>query len=161
MSRRHVSDNISENVAIGSSATQSSILTEDWANEGFLAHAINAIDGNQDPDFFHGSCSHTHLEYAPWWRVDLLKPHKIYAIAITARNSHSERLNGAEILIGNSLANYGNNNERCAYISSIAAGVTQTFNCHGLVGRYVNIVIRGRQGILTLCEVQVFGHPEK
>ncbi|XP_069461236.1 fucolectin-like [Ambystoma mexicanum] len=146
---------LGENVALSGRATQSSILRGD---EGSLSDAINAIDGNQDPNFVHGSCSCTNSEYAPWWRVDLLKPYRINAIIITNRNSVPERLNGAEILIGNSLANQGNNNPRCAYISSMAAGATQTFYC-ALVGRYVNIAIRGRQEFLTLCEVQVFGQP--
>ncbi|XP_078503282.1 fucolectin-like [Lissotriton helveticus] len=149
-----------ENVALGGRATQSSILTGDTAKEGFLSDAINAIDGNQDPEFVHGSCSHTAYQQNPWWRVDLLKPYKMYSISITNRNVIPERLNGAEILIGNSLSNYGNNNARCAYISGIAAGATQTFHCHGMVGRYVNIIIRGRQECLTLCEVQVFAQPE-
>ncbi|KAJ1158363.1 hypothetical protein NDU88_011054 [Pleurodeles waltl] len=46
--------------------------------------------------------------------------------------------------------------KECAYISGIAAGATQTFNCHGMVGRYVNIIVRGRKEYLMLCEVQVF-----
>ncbi|XP_078503283.1 fucolectin-like [Lissotriton helveticus] len=149
-----------ENVALGGRATQSSILGGDWSHQGYLAHAINAIDGNQDPEFMHGSCSHTAYQQNPWWRVDLLKPYKIHAISITNRNYKPERLNGAEILIGNSLSNYGNNNARCAYISGIAGGDTQTFYCYGMVGRYVNVIIRGRQEYLTLCEVQVFAQPK-
>ncbi|XP_078504372.1 fucolectin-like [Lissotriton helveticus] len=149
-----------ENVALGGRATQSSILAGEWSHQGYLAHAINAIDGNQDPNFLHGSCTHTDYQQNPWWRVDLLKPHKMYSISITNRNSHPERLNGAEILIGNSPSNYGNNNARCAYISGIGAGATQTFYCHGMVGRYVNIIIQGRQECLALCEVQVFAEPE-
>ncbi|XP_078506114.1 fucolectin-like [Lissotriton helveticus] len=148
------------NVALGGRATQSSILGGKHFQDGYLSDAINAIDGNQDTDLLHGSCSHTNYDYGPWWRVDLLKPQKMYAISITNRYSAPERLNGAEILIGNSLTNYGNNNARCAYISGIGAGATQTFYCHGMVGRYVNVIIRGRKEWLSLCEVQVFADPE-
>ncbi|XP_078506115.1 fucolectin-4-like [Lissotriton helveticus] len=149
-----------ENVALGGRATQSTIVAGAHALYGYTAHAINAVDGNPDPNASHGSCSHTDYEYGPWWRLDLLKPLKIYAIYITNRDSFAERLNGADILVGNSLTNYGNNNERCGHVSSIAAGTTQAFHCYGLVGRYVNVVIRGRKECLTLCEVQVFAEPE-
>ncbi|XP_078506112.1 fucolectin-like [Lissotriton helveticus] len=151
---------IGENVALSGRATQSSVLLKEINGEDFLSDAINAVDGNQDPNFLHGSCSHTNSDYNPWWRVDLLRPYRVNAIAITTRDRFHERLNGAEILIGNSLTNHGNNNARCAYISGIGAGATQTFYCHGMVGRYVNIIIRGRKEFLTLCEVQVFADPE-
>ncbi|XP_045911476.1 snaclec agglucetin subunit beta-1-like [Micropterus dolomieu] len=63
------------------------------------------------------------------------------------------------ILIGNSLENNGNNNPRCALIPSIPNGGTRSFNCGGMIGRLVNVVINGTDpgGALTLCEVQVFG----
>ena len=46
---------------------------------------------------------------------------------------------------------------RCAVIKSIAAGDTMNFECNGMAGRFVNIVIPGQKKILTLCEVEVFG----
>ncbi|KAM4694447.1 fucolectin-5-like [Discoglossus pictus] len=138
------------NVALQGRATQSSL----WG----WSYAMNAIDGNQDNHLDHGSCSHTHRNYGPWWRVDLLKCHRISQIIITNRGDCcGERLNGAEILIGNSLSNNGNNNPRCARISSIPNGATQTYECHNMVGRYVNIVIPGRWEYLHVCEVQVIG----
>lgn len=47
---------------------------------------------------------------------------------------------------------------RCAVISDVAPGSTNTFVCHGMEGRYINIVAPGRRS-LTLCEVKVFGQP--
>ena len=47
---------------------------------------------------------------------------------------------------------------RCAVISSIPAGKSHTFQCNGIEGRYVNIVIPGRREYLTLCEVEVYGY---
>lgn len=44
-------------------------------------------------------------------------------------------------------------------ISSIPAGISKTFVCNGMEGRYVNIVIPGRKEYLTLCEVEVHGEP--
>ncbi|CAI9596863.1 unnamed protein product, partial [Staurois parvus] len=145
------------NVALQGRATQSSILRS--SSSGYQSAAINAIDGNQDSDFSHGSCSHTHNDPSPWWRVDLLTPHIISHINITSRGDCcAERLNGAEILIGNSLSNSGNNNPRCGVVISIPAGGTETFVCSGMVGRYVNVILRGKSEYLHLCEVQVFEH---
>ncbi|CAI5661912.1 unnamed protein product [Oreochromis niloticus] len=69
----------------------------------------------------------------------------------------TERLNGAEIRIGDSLHNNGNNNSRCAVITSIAGDVVAKFTCNGMEGRYVNIVIPNREEFLSLCEVEVYG----
>ncbi|XP_073529893.1 fucolectin-like [Phyllobates terribilis] len=144
------------NLALHGRATQSSILS--ILEYGYLSMAINAIDGNQDSDFSHGSCSHTNNDFSPWWRVDLLTSYKINHITITNRGGCcEERLNGAEILVGDSLANNGNNNQRCAVVTAIPRGATQTFQCHNMVGRYVNVIVRGRKEYLHMCEVQVFG----
>ncbi|XP_075057125.1 uncharacterized protein LOC142143299 [Mixophyes fleayi] len=146
------------NVALGGRATQSSVYFE--KDFGYLALAANAIDGNQDSVYSRGSCCHTHVELSPWWRVDLLRSHKIHHITISNRGDCcGERLDGAEILIGNSLANNGNDNPRCARITSIPTGASETFQCHDMVGQYVNVIIRGRQEYLHFCELQVFGIP--
>uniref|UniRef100_A0A671TWY8 Fucolectin tachylectin-4 pentraxin-1 domain-containing protein n=2 Tax=Sparus aurata TaxID=8175 RepID=A0A671TWY8_SPAAU len=100
-----------------------------------------AIDGSRASNWHQGSCTHTQKDKNPWWRLDLL------------------RINGAEIRIGYSLENYGNANPRCAVITSIPAGESKTFECRGMEGRYVNIVIPGRREFLTLCEVEVTGQP--
>ncbi|XP_077345298.1 fucolectin-like isoform X1 [Lithobates pipiens] len=143
-----------QNVALQGRATMCTILDDyHW---GFQSAAINAIDGNQDPEFIHGSCSHTHKQLSPWWRVDLLKPYKIAYIKVTNRDKYGSRINGAEILIGDSLSDNGNHNPRCAVITSIPDGATHTFYCHGMTGRYVNIIIRGKTEFLQLCEVEVW-----
>ncbi|KAM4693443.1 fucolectin-like [Discoglossus pictus] len=140
------------NVALQGTATQSSLYENCMAS--------NAIDDNLDSHLHHGSCSTTKNEFAPWWRVNLLRSHKINQVRITNRNDCcGERLNGAEILIGNSLENNGNNNPRCGNISNVPPLITQTFHCNDMVGQYVNIVIPGRREHLQLCEVQVFGVP--
>ncbi|XP_044148075.1 fucolectin-like isoform X1 [Bufo gargarizans] len=143
------------NVALQGRATQSSVLL---TKEGYIPIAINAIDGNQDPNFNHGSCIHTQHELSPWWRVDLIKSYRISHITITNRGDCcGERLNGAEILVGDSLANNGNNNPRCAVVTTIPTGGSQTFLCNDMVGRYVNVNLTGKETYLQLCEVQVFG----
>ncbi|XP_026226612.1 fucolectin-1-like [Anabas testudineus] len=138
-----------ENLALQGKATQSSLHS--------IGIPYNAIDGNRASNWDQASCSHTNYDFSPWWRLDLRKTHKVFSVNITNRDVLSERLNGAEIRIGDSLENNGNNNPRCAVISSIHAGFTQSFQCNGMDGRYVNVVIPGRAEYLTLCEVEVYG----
>ncbi|ROL41363.1 Fucolectin-5, partial [Anabarilius grahami] len=141
-----------ENVALGGVAAQSSLY-----GNGF---AFNAIDGNKDGVYSHGSCTHNMDDLNPWWRLDLLKRHNVFSVVITNRaDAVPERINGAEIRIGNSLDNNGNDNPRCATISSIPAGFSTSFKCNGMEGRYINIVVPGRKEYLTLCEVEVYGSP--
>uniref|UniRef100_A0A7N6ADQ3 F5/8 type C domain-containing protein n=1 Tax=Anabas testudineus TaxID=64144 RepID=A0A7N6ADQ3_ANATE len=138
-----------ENLALQGKATQSSLYG--------IGIPYYAIDGNRNGNWDQASCIHTKKDFTPWWRLDLRKTHKVFSVNITNIDSCSERLNGAEIRIGNSLDNNGNNNPRCAVISSIHAGFTQSFQCNGMDGRYVNVVIPGRAEYLTLCEVEVYG----
>jgi len=74
--------------------------------------AYNAIDGNPNPTWHEASCSHTKNDISPWWRLDLRVTHKVFSVKITNRDGASRRLNGAEIRIGDSMENYGNNNPR-------------------------------------------------
>ncbi|XP_078108279.1 uncharacterized protein LOC144519184 [Sander vitreus] len=136
-----------ENLAVYGKASQSSLYS--------TLIAYNAIDGNRDS--VRSSCTHTENDFNPWWRLELGKTHRVFSVTITNRDSYTHRLNGAEIRIGDSLENNGNNNPRCAVISSIPGGFTETFQCNGMDGRYVNIVIPGRSEYLTLCEVEVYG----
>ncbi|XP_076008848.1 fucolectin-like, partial [Genypterus blacodes] len=139
------------NIARGGKVAQSSVY-------GGYAFPTRAIDGNRASNWRQKSCTHTNKDYKPWWRVDLRGTYKVNYVTITnRRDCCSQRLNGAEIHIGNSLSDNGNANPRCTVISSIPAGGTRTFKCTGMVGRYVNIVIPRKKQYLTLCEVEVFG----
>uniref|UniRef100_A0A3Q2DBI6 Si:ch211-215k15.4 n=1 Tax=Cyprinodon variegatus TaxID=28743 RepID=A0A3Q2DBI6_CYPVA len=137
-----------KNMAIYGKASQSTVYPGAIAN--------NAIDGNREARFDLGSCSATNNDFNPWWRLDLGKTHKVFSISITNRLEVHTRINGAEIRIGDSLDNNGNNNPRCAVISTISPGFTETFQCNGMDGRFINIVIPGRNEFLTLCEVEVY-----
>nr|XP_006014319.2 PREDICTED: fucolectin-like [Latimeria chalumnae] len=142
-----------ENVAMRGKATQSTIYNEEGDNLGI---AMNGIDGNHNSNYFLGSCTHTAIENNPWWRVDLLDVYRISRIVITNRSDKgSERLNGAEIRIGNSLNNNGNGNPKCGTVTSVKQ--TMEFQCNSMTGRYVNVYLPGNQKILHLCEVEVFG----
>ncbi|XP_034089821.1 fucolectin-5-like [Gymnodraco acuticeps] len=139
-----------ENLAIQGKAAQSSVHGN--------ADAYKVIDGNRDSNLGHRSCSHTAWDLNPWWRLALPKTHKVFSVKITNRDSYHERLDGAEIRIGDSLVNNGAENPRFAVITSIPAGETVEFHDdNGMDGRYVYIGVPGKREYLTLCEVEVFG----
>ncbi|KAI4887070.1 hypothetical protein NFI96_002264, partial [Prochilodus magdalenae] len=97
-----------KNLALYGRATQSTLVNNPWAPYG---PAHNAIDGNTNSNFNHGSCTATESQQNPWWRLDLLDEYTVTSITITNRaDCCPERINGAEIHIGNSLENNGNNN---------------------------------------------------
>uniref|UniRef100_A0A8B9GWX8 Fucolectin tachylectin-4 pentraxin-1 domain-containing protein n=1 Tax=Astyanax mexicanus TaxID=7994 RepID=A0A8B9GWX8_ASTMX len=140
------------NAALKGFASQSSNFDD--------GYAIKAIDGNRDGNYFSGSCTHTKYDLSPWWKLDLQKTHKVSSITITNRqDAVPERLNGAEIRIGDNPAHTGIQNPRCGVISSLGKNPSVTFQCNGMKGRYVTIMIPGRKEYLTLCEVEVFGAP--
>ncbi|XP_038654658.1 fucolectin-5-like [Scyliorhinus canicula] len=131
--------------------TQSSVYN-------YLGLAINAVDGNTDSIWERASCMSTKNDLNPWWRADLLRSHEIHSVRITNRGDCCpQRLNGAEIRIGDSLNNNGNNNPICATINFIAAGQAETFECRHMRGRYVNVIIPGRHEYLNFCEVEIYG----
>ncbi|XP_030604708.1 fucolectin-1-like [Archocentrus centrarchus] len=138
-----------ENLALQGKATQSSLYE--------FGFAYSAIDGNRNSKWEEGSCTHTNNNISPWWRLNLRKTHKVFSVKIVNIDSDPQRLNGAEIRIGDSLDNNGNNNPRCAVITGIAGGAVANFTCNRMEGRYVNIVIPDREEFLTLCEVEVYG----
>jgi hypothetical protein len=75
---------------------------------------------------------------------------------------NADRLNSIDVRIGNTypvregLAGLvGQANERCAYVpGALPAGATRLECPRPIVGRFVTIQITGKNGILTLCEVQ-------
>ncbi|KAK6320842.1 hypothetical protein J4Q44_G00078180 [Coregonus suidteri] len=145
-----LNNKIKVNLALNGVAAQSSLYENHEAYE--------AIDGKKSTH--HGSCTHTQKDSNPWWRVDLLDVYRVTAVTLTNRGDCCpERLDGAEIRIGNSLEDNGINNPRCVVISHIPAGEAHTFQCNEMEGRYVVVVIPGRSEWLTLCELEVYGTP--
>ncbi|KAI4811251.1 hypothetical protein KUCAC02_014165, partial [Chaenocephalus aceratus] len=139
-----------ENLAIQGKAAQSSMFK--------FYNAYYAIDGNRASDWDDGSCSCTAWDLNPWWRLSLPKTHKVFSVKITNRYENPDRLDGAEIHVGDSLVNNGADNPRFANITSIPPGYTVEFKVpKGMDGRYVYIGIPGRWEYLILCEVEVFG----
>ncbi|KAA0722782.1 Fucolectin-1 Precursor [Triplophysa tibetana] len=140
-----------ENVALKGTVTQSSTYLNTWV-------AQRAIDGVRHKDTY---CSITLSEMNSWWRLDLLSEYEIGTVIITNRdNGWAEQTSGAEIRIGNSMENNGNNNPICVVIPNLQAGTSIIFSFNGTVGRYVNVVMPTVQH-LSLCEVEVYGTGNK
>uniref|UniRef100_A0A8C1RA97 Fucolectin tachylectin-4 pentraxin-1 domain-containing protein n=1 Tax=Cyprinus carpio TaxID=7962 RepID=A0A8C1RA97_CYPCA len=138
------------NLALGGKAVQST------TNSG-LGVAQNAIDGNRQSIHALGSCSVTNGDKDPWWRVDLLDVYRVTRVSITNRGDCCEkRIEGIQIRIGNSLENNGNNNQLAATVGPIPLGDTKTFEFKPVSGRYINLIVPGRNEYLTLCEVEVY-----
>lgn len=136
-----------ENLAFSGTAIQSSTY---WV-------AQNAIDGVKYGPGESACCTLTVYQSDPWWRLDLQYKYEIGTIIITARQERSDLTNGAEIRIGNSLENNGNNNPICAVTSGFLNGQTLSYSCNGMEGRYVNVVRTGHVDYLSLCEVEIYG----
>ncbi|XDV35083.1 hypothetical protein PO909_005120 [Leuciscus waleckii] len=136
------------NLALRATVVQSSTYSTDVAQR--------AVDGNMDSNYNLGSCTCTNAEKKPWWRVDLGKVYRVTRVRITGSVEYSVYINGAQIRIGNSLENNGNNNEVAANVGSIPAGVTTMFEFKPINGRYVNILLPSDSAYLILCEVEVF-----
>ncbi|XP_075437454.1 fucolectin-like [Ascaphus truei] len=117
-----------------------------------MGYANQSIDGNREGNYHQGSCTHTKKEKDPWWMLDLKNSYSIGPIVIVNRQDCcSERLNGAEVRVGNSP---NNDNPVCGTVTSADSIIT--FCCNGMLGRYVSVVIPGASEILTLCEVEVY-----
>ncbi|KAF7644136.1 hypothetical protein LDENG_00227030, partial [Lucifuga dentata] len=125
-----------ESLAIHGKASQSSLYQN--------SIAYNAIDGNHASKWEKGSCSHTNNDFGSWWRLDLRKTHEVFSVKIATRDALAGSLFEAEICIGDSLDNNGHDNPKCAMITSIGPGTITEFQCNGMDGRYVNIVVPGR-----------------
>lgn len=81
------------------------------------------MDGDRNPQFNEKGCAHTFIEEDPWWKVDLLKGYDIARVTITNRGDCcSDRIQGAEIRIGDSLDNNGNNNTRLVMRATLKKG---------------------------------------
>ena len=93
------------NVALSGTAIQST-------THSIQGNAEHTNDGNSDPQWEHYSCSLTQYKGKQWWRLELPGVYQVSEIQVTNRNAYREYLNGLEILIGNSLANNGNDNPR-------------------------------------------------
>ena len=68
---------IADNVAHGQPTFQSTTRTNGVSSR--------AVDGDRNPAYFAGSCTHTLNQANPWWAVDLGWPRWIARVDITNR----------------------------------------------------------------------------
>ncbi|XP_015680460.1 fucolectin-like [Protobothrops mucrosquamatus] len=142
------------NVAKGRPAFQSSTFPSQ-----FNSVASKAVDGNCNGRWIgQNTCTHTKQERGPWWYVDLGRRYAISSVVVKNREDCcGERLQGAEIRVGNFVSNHGKNNPLCGRITDTRLGSINTISCDGRVGRYVTVTVPGRTVSLALCEVEVYG----
>ncbi|KAI4891192.1 hypothetical protein NFI96_006425 [Prochilodus magdalenae] len=101
-----------ENLAAGGKAVQSTTADE-------IGDAQKAVDGKSDTYYRRGSCTHTSYESNPWWRVELQGVYNVSSVSVTNRGDCcGQRINGAQIRIGNSLENNGNDNKLCVSVET-------------------------------------------
>uniref|UniRef100_A0A8C5QRS9 Pentraxin (PTX) domain-containing protein n=1 Tax=Leptobrachium leishanense TaxID=445787 RepID=A0A8C5QRS9_9ANUR len=141
------------NVAVHGIATQSSLYN-------MYGEPKNAIDGSLSSNYLHIQCAGTSEQDDPWWMVNLKETHKIFTVTVTNRGDCcSERIDGAQVRVGNSAENGGIDNPICGIIPTMGYGETIALECDGMLGQYVTVNIQGKMRSLTICEVQVFGLP--
>ncbi|XP_061463149.1 fucolectin-like [Rhineura floridana] len=145
---------IAHNLAKGRPACQSSIYPH-----VIIGAASKAVDGNCGGDWFKdGTCTHTQQDTEPWWYVDLGDQYAISAVIVKNRGDGSgKRLEGAQIRVGDSVADHGKSNPLCGTITNTSLGSITTLYCNWLKGSYVSINIPGRAEYLHVCEVEVYG----
>ncbi|CAH3036503.1 unnamed protein product, partial [Porites lobata] len=139
---------VRSNIALFKPTNQSSTLN--------VYYASNAVDGEKD--LHYKKCAHTNQESDPWWRVDLGRVEPVAEVNILNRGDCcGDRLNGAEMRVGNQTANGGANNHLCADNIQIPTASSKTYVCRPeAYGRYLYIRIPGNNKMLTLCEVEVY-----
>merc|ERR1719460_1668355 len=122
------------------------------SSTGWSGAASRAIDGNADPTYWKGSCTHTYEQEKPWWQVDLGSPQKIAAVNVTNRGDCcSERLNGFNVSV---------DGVTCASNVQIQGGETKTVVCNQR-GSVVKVdldgppFINGNRRFLSICEFVV------
>lgn len=102
---------VEPNVALEGKAFQSSTYNP-------LGEPENAADGSSSANYLHGHCTHTELEINPWWTVDLEGEFRVHKVSVLNRGDCcADRINGAELRIGNSPEKGGITNPR--YYNSI------------------------------------------
>ncbi|XP_035668925.1 uncharacterized protein LOC118411027 [Branchiostoma floridae] len=140
------------NVALNKKASQSSLLRSEYPAE-------RAVDGNTGTILYpRQECTHTDLEYEPWWKVDLGDTYVISHVTVINRGDCcGERLRNFMVRVG-PFEDFRENTP-CGdiYSDTPSDGETIDVRCaEPISGRWVSVQLIGREDYLSLCEVQVF-----
>ncbi|HYW74749.1 MAG TPA: discoidin domain-containing protein, partial [Pyrinomonadaceae bacterium] len=144
----------SGNMAVGKAATQSSTA--------FDGYPERAVDGPYDGVYFRSNTvTHTNVETAPWWQVDLGGVQTIGSVRIWNRTDCcSERLSNFYVFVSDTPFTSGdltttiNQPGVSNWYFSGQAGTAESFSINR-TGQYVRVQLSGT-GVLSLAEVQVF-----
>ncbi|XP_078665745.1 myeloperoxidase-like isoform X2 [Branchiostoma floridae x Branchiostoma belcheri] len=140
------------NVAVSKTATQSSLF-------GSIYPAERAVDGNTGTILYPlQQCTHTGLEYEPWWKVDLGDTYVISHVTVINRGDCcGERLRNFMVRVGPHENLRENTPCGDIYSETPSEGETIDVRCEEPIsGRWVSVQLIGREDYLSLCEVQVF-----
>ncbi|XP_033096218.1 uncharacterized protein LOC117100553, partial [Anneissia japonica] len=136
--------------------TEQSSTYIDSGNYGYLSRF--AIDG--DARSYMKSCTHSRMEFQPWWMLDLGNTYDIRYVDIVNRKRFEHRLNGAEVGIG--MSRKPGVNPRCGSViddEMTSMGYELRIDCVRFMhGRFVTVQLTGISEYLTLCEVILFGY---
>ncbi|XP_067652417.1 uncharacterized protein [Haliotis asinina] len=128
------------------------------------ATSDRAVDGNNNPDFISGSCTHTqNFQSINWWQVDLLSTCHVGSVSITNRDGdYYDRLTNftVEVHASDPMNNTKSSLQLCFWHKgTVGRGLTADLTCAvNTIGRYVRIVkYNSGDKPLTLCEVEVRG----
>ncbi|XP_068725972.1 receptor-type tyrosine-protein phosphatase T-like isoform X6 [Montipora capricornis] len=116
-----------------------------------------AVDGGKGTNVRF--CAHTGDagNTNPFWRVDLGRVEHVAEVRILNRDCCADRLDGAEIRVGDSTAMGGATNHVCATVTRIPVKEEKQFFCKPIAsGRYVSIRIAGHPKDVVICEVEVY-----
>ncbi|XP_067652419.1 fucolectin-like [Haliotis asinina] len=123
-----------------------------------------AVDGNNNPDFFSGSCTHAHdFQSFNWWQVDLLSTFHVISVSISNRDGdYYDRLTNftVEVHAFDPMTSNNSGLQLCYWHEgAVGRGLTVDVTCAvNTIGRYVRIVkYNSGDKPLTLCEVEVRG----
>ncbi|XP_019630216.1 PREDICTED: hemicentin-1-like [Branchiostoma belcheri] len=140
------------NVGLNKKASQSSLLRSEYPAE-------RAVDGNTGTILYPlKECTHTDLEYEPWWKVDLGDTYVISHVTVINRGDCcGERLRNFMLRVG-PYEDFRENTPCGDIYSEIPSeGETIDVRCEEPIsGRWVSVQLIGREDYLSLCEVQVF-----
>jgi len=125
------------------------------SSTGWGGAAFRAIDGITNTKYNQKSCTHTHRNNKPWWRVDLGSAAKVAEVQVWNRGDCcGGRLNKFQVRVGDQ--EKVSDNEQCGRgDNEIGQGQNKVVDCEGLNGRYVGVMLP-KKDYLTLCEVKVF-----
>ncbi|KAI0213096.1 hypothetical protein LSAT2_001911 [Lamellibrachia satsuma] len=136
------------NMALGGMASQSS-------THGHYA-AARAIDGNTNGDMFKQSCTHTKQTDDPWWKVTFKYMILARDVLIVNRDECcGKRLNNFSIMVGPYRGKY----QKCGSSkNSMISERRKSFTCaDNAMGSTLKITNHGKNKVLSLCEVLVYG----